>query len=95
LEWILGIRPTIDGLVIDPCIPLKWKSFKVRRIFRRVTYTIEVRNPQHVRSGISSVQIDDKKYRVEGIGRTPLLPVLSPGSSHTVVVVLGYPGSEG
>jgi cellobiose phosphorylase len=95
LEWILGIRPTIDGLVIDPCIPSKWTSFKVRRIFRGVTYTIEVRNPQHVRSGISSVQIDDKKYRVEGIGRTPLLPVLSPGSSHTVVVVLGYPGSEG
>ena len=95
LEWILGIRPTIDGLVIDPCIPLKWKSFKVRRIFRRVVYTIEVRNPQHVHSGISSVQIDDKKYRVEGIGRTLLLPVSSPGSSHRVVVVLGHPGSEG
>jgi len=94
-QWILGIRPTIDGLVIDPCIPLKWKSFKVRRIFRRVTYTIEVRNPQHVHSGISSVQIDGKKYRAEGVGRTLLLPVSSPGSSHRVVVVLGHPGSEG
>ena len=95
LEWILGIRPTIDGLVVDPCIPSKWNGFRVRRVFRRITYSIEVRNPQHVPSGIASVQIDEKKYRLQGGGRTLVLPVFPPDSSHSVIVVLGESAPEG
>ena len=32
-QWILGIRPELDGLRIDPCIPRKWKGFSVKRSF--------------------------------------------------------------
>ncbi len=28
-KYILGIRPTYNGLVIDPCIPSDWKGFKL------------------------------------------------------------------
>ncbi|MBZ0288786.1 MAG: glycosyl transferase, partial [Anaerolineae bacterium] len=41
-QWILGIRPTYDGLQIAPVIPTDWKAFEATRIFRDVTYHIKV-----------------------------------------------------
>jgi cellobiose phosphorylase len=41
-QYILGIRPTFDGLMIAPVIPLRWKSFKVTRKLQGVTYQINV-----------------------------------------------------
>jgi cellobiose phosphorylase len=41
-QWILGIRPSFDGLQISPVIPEEWTGFKVKRIWRDVTYEIEV-----------------------------------------------------
>jgi cellobiose phosphorylase len=42
-QWILGIRPTHQGLMIAPVIPDKWKGFKATRVFRGVRYAIEVK----------------------------------------------------
>jgi cellobiose phosphorylase len=42
-QWILGIRPTFQGLQIAPVIPREWSGFKVQRAFRGVTYHIDVR----------------------------------------------------
>ena len=33
-QWILGIKPGFDGLVIDPCIPKDWDEYKVTRWYR-------------------------------------------------------------
>ncbi|HET7087533.1 MAG TPA: glycosyl transferase [Anaerolineae bacterium] len=41
-QWILGIRPTLDGLQIAPVIPAAWPGFTAMRVFRGVTYRIEV-----------------------------------------------------
>jgi cellobiose phosphorylase len=41
-QWILGIRPTYDGLQIAPVIPPDWKGFHATRAFRGVRYDIEV-----------------------------------------------------
>ena len=41
-QWILGIRPTYQGLQIAPVIPKAWMGFKAVRIFRGVTYRITV-----------------------------------------------------
>ncbi len=41
-QWILGIRPTFDGLQIAPVIPSRWPGFRATRVFRGVTYEIEV-----------------------------------------------------
>jgi N,N'-diacetylchitobiose phosphorylase len=30
-HYILGIRPEMDSLLIDPCIPGEWKEFAVKR----------------------------------------------------------------
>ena len=42
-QYILGIRPTFDGLQIAPVIPRAWKHFRATRIFRDVTYEIHVK----------------------------------------------------
>ena len=44
-QFILGIKPDYDGLVVDPCIPSGWKGFTVRRKFRDAEYVIKVSNP--------------------------------------------------
>jgi cellobiose phosphorylase len=41
-QWILGIRPTLDGLLIDPVIPDEWKGFTAERRYRNVSYSIRV-----------------------------------------------------
>ncbi|HXN45502.1 MAG TPA: hypothetical protein VN893_02610 [Bryobacteraceae bacterium] len=42
-QWILGIRPSYEGLEIEPVIPKGWAGFKAVRKFRGVTYNIEVK----------------------------------------------------
>ena len=58
LDYILGIRPSYEGLIIDPVIPSAWPGFKVERVFRGTRYFIEVANPEGVESGIVSLVAD-------------------------------------
>ena len=41
-QWILGIRPTFDGLEVSPVIPLGWDGFEAARSYRGVRYEIRV-----------------------------------------------------
>lgn len=61
IDYIIGIRPTYEGLEIDPVIPSVWKSFTSERIFRGKVYHITVENPSGVQSGVSSITVDGKK----------------------------------
>lgn len=58
VDWILGVRATNDGLLIDPCIPKEWDSFSVKRVFRNCTYKIKVINDVHVSSGVEKISVD-------------------------------------
>ncbi|WKZ41672.1 MAG: glycosyl transferase [Anaerolineales bacterium] len=42
-QWILGIRPTYEGLQVAPVIPSAWEGFSAVRRFRGVRYEIQVR----------------------------------------------------
>ena len=57
----MGIRPELDGLRIDPCIPRKWKGFSVTREFRGKNIRITVKNPQRKCRGVKSLLIDGVK----------------------------------
>lgn len=59
-DYILGVRATYNGLLIDPAIPSNWKSFKVERVFRNAKYIIEVENPGNVEYGVKSISVDGK-----------------------------------
>ena len=60
-QYILGIRPDYDGLVIDPCIPSHMDGFTAKREFRGVTYHITVKNPSHVEKGVARTIVDGKE----------------------------------
>ena len=60
-QYILGIRPEIEGLRIDPCIPSDWKSFKVERHFRGKLLRIEVSNPDGIENGVREVRLNGER----------------------------------
>lgn len=83
LDYILGVRPAYDGLLIDPCIPDSWDGYKVTRKFRGATYQIEVKNPNHVQRGVASITVDGQP--IEG----NVIPAFDKGSLVRVVCVMG------
>lgn len=80
-EFILGIKPSYDGLTIDPCLPTSAKEYEVCRKFRGAEYIIKVKNPKGVNKGVRSLLLDGQ--RMEG-NTVPF----SKGR-HTVEVVMG------
>ena len=57
-QYILGIRPDYNGLVVDPCIPASLDGFSAKRDFRGVTYHITVKNPNGAEKGVASMTVD-------------------------------------
>lgn len=57
-QYILGIRPSFDGLVIDPCIPSEMDGFSAIRKYRDAVYHITVKNPNHVEKGIRKITVN-------------------------------------
>jgi cellobiose phosphorylase len=41
-QWILGIRPTYNGLQVEPVVPADWDEYKVLRYYRDVRYEINI-----------------------------------------------------
>ncbi len=80
-RYMLGIRPQLDELVIDPCIPADWKGFQAKRIWRGAVYRIEVVNPYGVRKGVKERYVDGKRA-------DRILP-FPPGTDHQVRIVMG------
>ena len=83
LNWLLGIRPVREGLLVDPVIPKKWGGFKMKRLFRGSVYEIAVEDPKHVGSGVKRLTLNGKAQ--EG---NLIKPVKGKGP-HKVHVVLG------
>ncbi|MBN2499587.1 MAG: hypothetical protein JXB38_02405 [Anaerolineales bacterium] len=82
-QYVLGMRPEVAGLRIDPCIPAGWEGFKATRRFRGYTIQIEVKNPEGVCRGVQSLTLNGEA--LEG----NLIPADMLGESNRVEVVLG------
>jgi cellobiose phosphorylase len=82
-QFILGIRPQYDGLLIHPVIPASWQGYEVTRKFRGATYQITVSNPDGVSSGVKELLLNGSALQGN------LVPVCEPGSVNRVMVTLG------
>ena len=89
VEWILGVRASRQGLVVAPCIPNEWKGFRMKRVFRGATYTLDVKNPHRVSTGIQSLAIDGKIVETFLPCPITVLPVFPSGTSHQIMIILG------
>ncbi|HOW31294.1 MAG TPA: glycosyl transferase [Bacteroidales bacterium] len=81
-QYILGIRPVYNGLMIDPCISTEWDSYRVTRKFRGATYNIEIQNPNHSMKGVATITVDGKP--IEG----NVVPVMPGGGIYKVEVLM-------
>lgn len=81
-KHILGIRPTHEGLVIDPCIPSDWDGFKVVRKWRGADYHISVSNPHRVQKGVRTLSLNGQ------LVCNPI-PIQKPGSTNWIEVEMG------
>jgi cellobiose phosphorylase len=82
-KYILGLRPTCRGLMIDPCVPAQWKEFSVKRIFRSATYKITFKNPSAVCKGVKEIIAGGEKINGN------IVPVAAPGTETEITVLMG------
>ncbi len=59
-QFILGIKPTYDGIQIDPCIPSDMKEYSVKRVLRGAEFDITVKNLSGAQKGVKSITVDGK-----------------------------------
>lgn len=60
LDYILGLRTSINGITIQPNIPSAWDKYSVVRKFRGKIIKLNVLNPNHGNSKIDEIKIDGK-----------------------------------
>ncbi|TCL74100.1 cellobiose phosphorylase [Hydrogenispora ethanolica] len=61
-QYILGVRPDFEGLVVDPCLPAELAEVTVTRKFRGVAYRIQIANRRsgHYRLTVAGREVDGK-----------------------------------
>ncbi len=82
-QYILGVKPEAGGIRIEPCVPSKWKSFSVRRLFREKVLDIEFENTGGVEKGIKKILVNGQP--VEG----NLIPFSRLEQENKIQVVMG------
>jgi len=78
-QWILGIRPTYDGLRVAPVIPSAWTGFEAERVYRGVRYFLKVE-----RKGLGNeIQLEVEGQPVAG----NVIPLPAEGTKEVHVTV--------
>ncbi|MGE5316215.1 MAG: GH36-type glycosyl hydrolase domain-containing protein [Acidobacteriota bacterium] len=80
-DWLVGLRPTYEGLLVDPCVPSEWKEFSAVRSFRGAVYAVTFENPDGVNKGVKELWVDGTQ--IEG----RILPM--GNKAYQVRVVMG------
>lgn len=82
VNYVFGLKPEMEGLRIDPCLPDKWRTCSIRRPFREAVYNITfVQISEGTCNSIESIEVDDRKIS------TFILPY-EAGKTYNVKVIL-------
>ena len=60
-DWLLGVRATHGGLLMDPCLPADWERAALRRAWRGAEYEVVITKPKGIVSGAVSVVVDGEE----------------------------------
>lgn len=58
MDYVCGFRTSLKGIIINPNIPSKWKSFSAERNFRGKRIKLKVENPKGKYSGINLIEVN-------------------------------------
>jgi len=76
-QYILGIRPSLHGIIVDPKLPAHIKNITIHRKFRGAVYQIKINNhPGHQTSVFHNGKIL----------KNNLIPVAKPGETIKIIV---------
>ncbi len=59
-QWILGVRPELDGLRVDPVLPADWGDVEVTRRYRGTTYRIAIRKRRGTTGRVCDLVVDGR-----------------------------------
>ena len=82
-QYILGIKPTLDGLAVDPCIPDTLRELHYDRAYRGAVCHIDINNSAGVQHGVASMTVNG--VPVDGT----LIPFTEGCSEYHVKVTMG------
>ena len=95
-QGMVGFRPGLTEVVVDPVIPSTWDGLEAVTRFQETAYRVIVRNPGHIQCGVLSVKLDDRPIDAlrpdERVGRTvAAIPIrrFRKGKSRVIEAVLG------
>jgi cellobiose phosphorylase len=77
-QWILGVRPDWDGLVVEPCLPAAIPAAHITRRWRGASYEIDIGRVR----GLAAMELSVDGKRIKG----HTVPVASPGARVRVTV---------
>jgi cellobiose phosphorylase len=80
-QWIIGIRPSFYGLIVEPRLPTHITRATIHRLFRGATYTVEVENRQN--DGPVVLTVEGKTLQ------GTLVPLANPGSEVVIHARVG------
>lgn len=69
-EWVLGVRPTWDGLLFDPCLPPSWPGARLTRPYRGARLEIDITRANENRVLVDGTQLEDRLLRQVSPGST-------------------------
>ena len=83
-QYILGVYPTLEGLMIDPCIPEGFGDYELTRKYRGITYNISVKT-NNTQKGVKEIIVDGVSIHEKAIPYDPS----KKGSTVKVEVIMG------
>jgi len=79
-EWVVGVRPELDGMRFDPCLPPSWDRVRMTRPWRGATLDVTVVRDEALVAGTVRVEVDGRALY------GTLLPPLPAGATAKVKV---------
>jgi cellobiose phosphorylase len=80
-EWVLGVRPTWAGLMIDPCLPPAWREAEMIRPWRGNRYDIRIQRRDDA-ADRPTIELDGQT-----LSDNVIPPPSATGEKHPVTVV--------
>lgn len=87
-QYLLGVRPTLKGLLIDPSIPSAWDHYTVDRLYRGCRLTIHVENPEHIQHGVKELTVNGNSLDLTN-GAYITQDILSGSDTAQIKVIMG------